>query len=376
VGRRFDPDRAHYGHEKSQLEYEVKKKPSKPQLLANDIHLKIFITHFVPPKVTAWNLLRDFMRPRLSKQYLRSWARLLKHGSRGDMPWKKDIMTKVRRDANKNRLFHLHNSILFLSKIPAASLEIHIHTNSQVNAEILRNNWQSLKIFVVVHEEFNNMNVLNNSPWIVDSPSNPWLLTWQHKVSLLNAIKKGQKNSIYICMEDDALFAEDNLNYFLKYKEKLKNKGLLPSFLRIEWSYKHNEFVPIDHFQKAELSAREIPNVEIDNRLFVELPNSYSGIIVLDQELAEEYSASPASKEFESRMLSWWDIGARAAMGLQFVNVPKGFNSRNVVMADKGRTGIDMAAWVAHQPNIYAQKIGFLKGVTPNTILSKKGFGE
>jgi hypothetical protein len=371
VGRRFDPDRAHYFHGKLWLEYELNKKPVKTQLLANEINLKVFITHFVPPKLTAWNQLRDFVRPRLTQQYIRSFARMLKYGTRGDMPWKKDTMTKVRRDSDRNRLFHLHNTILSLSKIPALSLEIFIHTNSHAHAEIIRNNWESLNVFVVVHEEFNSMNVQNNSPWILDSLNNPWLLTWQHKVSLVNAIKKKQKNSIYICMEDDALFTQDNLNYFLRFKEVLKNKGLLPSFLRIEWSYKNNEYVPIDHFQKEKLTINEIPNVEIEGRIFVELPNPYSGIIVLDQELAEEYSASPASKELESRTLTWWDIGARAAMGLQFFNVPHGFNSRNVVLIDIEGKGIDKAAWVAHQPNIYAQKIEFLKGVTPSNMLMK-----
>lgn len=346
------------------------KKAEKSHLKVEDINLKIFITHFVPPKPTFANQFRDFIRPRLTQQYLRSWARLLRHGTRGNMPWKKDVMTQVRRDANRNRLLHLHNTLLFLRKMPVASLEVYIHTNSERNAAIIRNNWELMNLTVTVHEEFKNMNVLNNSPWVVDDPTNPWFLTWKHKASLFASVSKAQKNCIYVCMEDDAIFTQDNLEYFLSFKEKLKACGLVPSFLRTEWSYIHNEFVAIDHFVKKRLSIGDLPSKKIANRVFVELPNSYSGIIVLDQELAEEYLESPASNEFESRALTWWDIGARAAMGLQFVDVPKGFNSRNVVLVNREKNGIDLSAWIAHQPNIYAQKLDFLKGVTPSSLLS------
>jgi hypothetical protein len=368
VGRRFDPDRAHErARMQSRWECELKKE-RKSDLRVEDINLKVFITHFVPPDPTIWKLLRDFIRPRLTKEYLKSWARILKYGTRGNMPWKKDIMTKIRRDASTNRLFHLHNTLVNLAKIPTNSLEVFIHTNSQADAKILQTNFKFIELKIFVHEEYQDMNSLNNSPWQIDVSTNPWLLTWEHKSSLSTAVLKAQKNSIYICMEDDAIFTQDNLNYFLSFREKLKTVGLIPSFLRTEWSYSNNEFVSIDHFSKFKLSIRDLPHKKIDNRIFVELPNSYSGIIVLDQELAEEYLESPASKEYESRNLTWWDIGARAAMGLQFVNVPKGFKSRNVVLIDRKLKGIDISAWIAHQPNIYAQKLEFLSGVTPSSL--------
>lgn len=337
-----------------------------------DINLRVFITHFVPPKLTIYKQVRDFTRPRFTREYIRSWARLLKHGTRGNMTWKKDIMTQIRRDANRNRLFHLHNTLLYLAKIPSASLEVYIHTNSHRHAAIIRRNWDKFNVKVMVHDEFRDMNVLNNSPWIVDDKSNPWLLTWKHKSSLSACVARGPDNSIYVCMEDDVIFTVDNLTYFLNFKDELKNFGLLPSFLRTEWSYVNDQFVAIDHLAKVELNTRELPKKKVDNRIFVELPNPYSGIIVLDQELAEEYLLSPASNELESRALTWWDIGARSAMGLQFVNVPKGFNSRNVVLVDKQKTGIDVSAWIAHQPNIYAQRIDFREGITPFNLASKK----
>lgn len=353
------------------MERELKRN-SESNRNVEDIHLRVFITHFVPPKITIYKQIRDFTRPRLTREYIRSWARLLKHGTRGNMAWKKDIMTQVRRDANRNRLFHLHNTILYLAKVPSASLEVYIHTNSHRNAAIIRSNWDSLNVNVVVHDEFRDMNVLNNSPWILGEESNPWLLTWKHKSTLSACVARGSENSIYVCMEDDAIFTADNLIYFLSFKDKLKNFGLIPSFLRTEWSYVNNEYVAIDHFAKEKLNVRDLPKKKIDNRIFVELPNSYSGIIVLDQELAEEYLESPASNELESRKLTWWDIGARAAMGLQFVSVPKGFNSRNVVLVDKQKNGIDVSAWIAHQPNIYAQRIDFREGVTPFNLVSKR----
>jgi len=55
--------------------------------------------------------------------------------------------------------------------------------------------------------------------------------------------------------------------------------------------------------------------------------------------------------------LTWWDIGARAAMGLCFVNPPNGFKSRHVVPVKKAGSyyKIQDDAKLHHLPNLYCQ---------------------
>jgi hypothetical protein len=81
-----------------------------------EIDLHVFITHFEPPTPTFVSYIRDFLRPRFSSEYLRSWARLVKHGTRGNQPWKKDVMTTVRRELDVLRLQFLNNQILVLAR--------------------------------------------------------------------------------------------------------------------------------------------------------------------------------------------------------------------------------------------------------------------
>jgi hypothetical protein len=77
----------------------------------------------------------------------------------------------------------------------------------------------------------------------------------------------------------------------------------------------------------------------------------------MDLELANEYANSKAFTEKESRDLTWWDIGARAAMGVQFVDVPKNFTSRHVVPIEKAGDycKISDSAVLHHLPNLYCQ---------------------
>ena len=64
-----------------------------------------------------------------------------------------------------------------------------------------------------------------------------------------------------------------------------------------------------------------------------------------------------AFDEKTSRDLTWWDIGARAAMGLCFVNPPNGFKSRHVVPVKKAGSyyKIQDDAKLHHLPNLYCQ---------------------
>ncbi len=333
-----------------------------------EIDLHVFITHFEPPTPTFVSYIRDFLRPRFSSEYLRSWARLVKHGTRGNQPWKKDVMTTVRRELDVLRLQFLNNQILVLAQLGVRSLTIDIHTNSTIASEKLKRIWHDLALNIQVHPQYDSMNTLNNSPWELDHGKSPWLLAWEHKKSMREAVAQSTSSSIFVSLENDSLFTEPNLRYFLEYKDDLAERGLLPSFLRTEFSNLSDQFVAVDVFEDTKLSLKDLPQTKLSQQLFVQLPNPYSGLIILDQIQAKSYVESAAFSEIESRSLTWWDIGARAAMGLQFVDVPEGFASRNVVPVSRNGQGVLKCAWVPHQPNLYVRKRNFTRGLTPSTL--------
>lgn len=336
------------------------------------LNLKVFVTYFVPPEPSICTRIQDFLVPRLSLNYVKSYFRFIRYRKWGSTPWRTDIMTKARRRVESQRFFYLNNLIASFFKMPVRDVVIHVHTNSPPAARDISRIWKSRSVRTHVHEKYNRMNYFNNSPWQKNANS-PWLLTWEHKESLLNEVSIGSEDDIFICIEDDALFSFDNLVYFLKYKPHLAKLGLIPSFLRTEWSQVNQDFVAIDRWEPlAKIKLSSVSQIKTrDGQLFVELPNPYSGIIILDHQLALEYVSSKAFNEESSRDLTWWDIGARAAMGLQFVNVPEGFSSRNVVPVTPDLSGIEPFAWVAHQPNLYANKIFFPKGLSPHSMFDK-----
>jgi hypothetical protein len=201
------------------------------------------------------------------------------------------------------------------------------------------------------------MNIIHNSPWVYNDLESPWLLTWEHKKIMLTEIKKGDKNSLFLYIENDMKFTQENLNYWLEHRKNLKESKLIPSFVRVEHSSKQNSWLAIDHFGGKPSKNNELPKFESKGKTFVQLANPYCACYLMDLELAEEYANSRAFTEKESRELTWWDIGARAAMGVQFVDVPKNFTSRHVVPIDKAGDycKISNSAVLHHLPNLYCQ---------------------
>ena len=338
---------------------------------SKEVDLRVFITHFVPPRQNLVTLLRSYFLPRLSLTYLRSWARLLRHGTRGNQPWKKDIMTSVRRKDQTNKLRYLCHQILILKQIPLKSIEIYIHTNSVSVAHQLRNIFQDREVCVKEYPKYNRMNHLHNSPWKLDDEFSPWFLTWEHKVTLKEVFERSEKKTLFLCLEDDTLFTAGNLEYYLRYKDALQSLNLLASFLQVEFDNELGQYFAVGNFANEKIPISELASIRLSDQVFVQLPNPYSGIVFLDYPQTLEYINSEAFNEETSRKLSWWDIGARAAMGLQFINPPEGFSSRNVLPLNKEGTGIALDAWVVHQPNIYVKKREITPGLTPDSLFSK-----
>lgn len=321
--------------------------------------LNVYITHFVPPKPTIFNLIKSFIAPRFSFAYLRSWARLVKHGTRGNQPWKKDVMTKSRKTDQLNRTVYLARLLQSLSDIRTKSLTVNIITNSKEADQQISSMGFNLKLNFHIFSKYNEMNQLHNSPWIEDNPNSPWNLVWEHKDLLRTDFLKGNRNSLYLYIENDMLFTQQNLDYWISNRTKLDDYGLLPSFMRVEYLVDSDSWVAIDQFKHEQIDPNDCPGVTLGKQRFIQLPNTYSALYLMDMQLVREYLDSNAFLRETSRDLIWWDLGARASMGVQFINVPQGFTSRHVIELNNGV--ISKGALVHHLPNLYSRKLQYLE---------------
>jgi hypothetical protein len=323
--------------------------------LTEKYDLNVYITHFVPPKTTALNQIKSFFAPRFSYAYLRSWARLLKHGTRGNQPWKKDVMTKSRSADQINRMIYLSRILQSLSSIRVKSLTVNIVTNSEDSSQQIAAMGFNLKLNFHIFPQYNKMNHLNNSPWNEDDPTSPWNLVWEHKKLLSDDFLKGNVDSLYLYMENDILFTQQNLEYWLNESPSLNELQLSPSFLRVEFDHENSEWIAIDVFDDSKINIDNCPKICHDNFYFMQISNSYSGLYLLDQNQLQIHLKSKAFSKLESRELIWWDLGARATSGNQFLSVPDGFSSRNVIKVDKETLVPSKECFIHHLPNLYAR---------------------
>ena len=319
-----------------------------------DYELQVFITHFIPPRISKTQHLTDFIRPRLTLEYLRSWARLIKHGTRGHQPWKRDIMTKPRAKRAEFREEYLAQVISGLEQIDLKKLVIHIFSNQDFSYSPLNTKTQ-----VRMHkfENYNSMSSLNNSPWVVKDKKNPWLLAWENRPLLRSFAESGStdaKQILYLIMENDTRITKENLQYWLEYREKLKPLSLIPSFLLVEFTRVSRKWVLTSLHDKKKIKIEDWKRFKFRDLSCLCIPGLFCNVFILDQELLTEYVSSSAIDFEKSRELTWWDSGARAAMGLQFINIPTGFTDRHVFGFNRDGMGFHSGAMVHHLPNLYA----------------------
>jgi hypothetical protein len=320
-------------------------------------NLNVYITHFTPPKTTFLNKVKDFILPRCNTAYLRSWARLLKHRTRGHQPWKKDVMTQVRANDYPNRYKYLSKVLDELASLKVNQLVINIFSNSnEVELELAKiGNYSKVKFHYFT--KYNKMNVFNNSPWVYDDERSPWLLTWEHRKILRENVISADRNSLFLYIENDVKFTQRNFDYWIRSRNELLKTRLIPSFTIIEKISDTSEEISVSQFGGKPSSFKNMPKLEVADEVYIQLDNPYCACYLLDKELATEFVNSKAFDEKASRELTWWDIGARAAMGLGFVNPPNGFKSRHVVPVKKAGSyyKIQDDAKLHHLPNLYCQ---------------------
>lgn len=317
--------------------------------------LNVYVTHFVPPEPTIFNLVKSFIAPRFSFAYLRSWARLVKHGTRGSQPWKKDVMTKSRNTDQVNRLVYLSRLIESLNNLKLNSLKINIFTNSQEASQSILGFGFPENLSFFVFSNYNKMNQLHNSPWTEGDLTSPWNLVWEHKQLIKDDFLEGNQNSLYLYIENDILFTQHNLEYWLKDSKLLNQSQLSPSFLRVEFDNQSKNWIAIDVFGGTSIYIEDCPKISNSEFHFIQLPNSYSGLYLLDQNQLQVHLESKAFSKTDSRELTWWDLGARATSGNQFVDPPNGFTSRNVIKLERESLFPADGVLVHHMPNLYTK---------------------
>ncbi len=178
----------------------------------------------------------------------------------------------------------------------------------------------------------------------------PYLLTWAHLDVFRNFFQTEQHITHFMYLEDDILITPNNIKYWVEGRDNLRNIGLIPSFLRYELAAQETLMRSTD--VKFHVELLKIPRVNLHNKsyCYINLPNPYQGMYILDRELAKEHLFGPSS----SPDFGIWNIREKAAQGLTFANVPSGCTSRNFVGFDLDVNQIDPNALIHHTPNNYA----------------------
>jgi len=210
---------------------------------------------------------------------------------------------------------------------------------------------------------------------VVVAPENykGYYLCWAHKDLLRLAVTQ-KSYDYYMYSENDMLFTTQNFEYWEQNKEELKELKLEPSFCRYEIN--QNCKIPFDNYKRYNLTDitenvwHDIPHqatvyltpTHAKYVGFILLGNPYSGMMILDQEMAEEYIGSVSSHpELSHRMVGHrnWPIADRSSMGIAFENLEEGQDHRRVVplVRKDGSVVIANEGLILHQDTKYSDTL-------------------
>ncbi len=242
------------------------------------------------------------------------------------------------------RLPFLAETLRTLSEFQVTSLDVVIVTNSSSAAEIALLDRLAREIFPPKGAQVRTYQDL----------ANPKDLAWCHKAIIADefvAINQSRYTH-FIYLEDDIGLTYSNYCYFLHFRELLRDFGLLPSFVRMDFSTAMGGFVATDAFWPVYVPVQT--HLMLDDFVMVNMPNPYNPFFILDQELGKEYVRSRSFNQDSSYEVCDWGVTERAAMGLCLESVPPPFQSRYVVPVSLKSDAVPAAARVRHFPNNYA----------------------
>jgi hypothetical protein len=285
------------------------------------------------------------------------------------------ILAAVTFHFRESRLNYLFQAIRALCEYPVNALEVVVVTNvdDQTALRRIRDLCEPLiKPFPVRQRSRKSLSI-ESFPSLAD----PWLLPWAHKQLIADRfLGAGSSFTHFIYIEDDILISFDNFCYFLRYREALKDKRLIPSFQRIEYNNVDNRLYFVDQIGVCDFGPRS--RVDVDGYAFVNLDYPYNAMFVLDRELALEYVDTPSfDRERSKTVRPDWDVATRAAMGLCFESPPPGFATRYVSPVDPCTLTTPCWSWVYHAPNNYTRdrSTPFAKTRTDQLFDSKEKVG-
>jgi hypothetical protein len=237
----------------------------------------------------------------------------------------------------------------------------------------------TVKALVEANVTFNSLHIV-----VASESWEGYSLTWAHKGLLREAVLN-KYYDFYVYTENDIYFTSENFVYWFLYKDRLKKLNLEPGFCRYE-SYGSKQ-VPFDNHKVWQLN-KPTESVwgdrpyQVESYLtplddwfvgFVSLGNPYMGMMILDQEMAEQYVISQSSnpiKSFELTQFRCWPLADRSSMGLAFEKLRDGQEHRRVVPVVKTGDRIQIApcGLVEHCDTKYSldleDKLGHVLDVT------------
>jgi len=182
-----------------------------------------------------------------------------------------------------------------------------------------------------------------------DTLGHPLLLTWAH-FPVFKELLKDESFTHFMYLEDDTLITKENILYWLEGRELLRPYSLIPSFLRVEKKANDDQWYSSDCPHPFFIYA--LPRIEVQENLgFINFPELYQGMYLLDRALMQEhFQGSSYNPNF-----GVWGIQEKAAQGVTFLNVPRGYTTRNLIPYKVSDLQIDKRCLIHHLPNNYAQ---------------------
>lgn len=188
----------------------------------------------------------------------------------------------------------------------------------------------------------------------------PYFLTWGHFSIFKQYFLSERSYSHFMYLEDDIKLTSKNVNYWLRGRYELLDTGFYPSFVRYEINSAVKISVATDITKPLKL--QKLPKFYITSEyVFLNSPQPYQGMYLMDRIMMGEFLSSAAqSPDFGS-----WGIREKATQGISFVNVPKLFNSRNLIGYNLTKKAIDSGALIEHLPGNYANNSNSSFGKVP-----------
>lgn len=172
-------------------------------------------------------------------------------------------------------------------------------------------------------------------------------LAWSHK-SLFRTALQVEQISHLVYLEDDMLFDQANLDYWVRGRQCLHGTGLIPGFVRFERFSGESWLTDLKSPISEPIDTVSTP----DGSTWFSMPNPYQALYVMDRALAtDHFRRSPSRSRLRSRLRPHDDL-ASASHGPIYDDAPSRPGWRTVVRL--GTEGIASAALIEHSSANYA----------------------